>query len=294
MKASFNGASDTGNRFGFVKIGGGELVLSGTAHNFIRNNVSVNEGTLTFNKTGGGIVAIANSTTVTVNDLGANDNPDPIGPATLQYATTATSTNLMEDDTRVVVNPGGAFNTNAKVDTIRQLTLQGGTFSNNNGNFTVSTDLQLSSGLLDSGSGTINSNGTISFLTNVPKSAVAATINGNINLGNGTRTISVVDGTSENDLTINALISNGRIVKTNPGALAITNGSNSFVAVNEVQRMTVPASVTTFTVTFNGYTSGNITRASDNGAAVQAILQAMPSIGAEMSQSPVLLVDLTM
>jgi autotransporter-associated beta strand protein len=277
LKASFNGASDTGNRFGFVKIGAGELQLSGTAHNFIRNAVSVNEGTLKLNKTGN-FVSIANSTVVTLNDLGVNENPDPIGTAVLQYV--STSTNHLEDDVRVVVNAGGTFDTSNRSDTIRQLTVQGGSFiAPTTANYTVSTDLQLSGSTINSGTGTLNSNGTITFLTNVMKSPGAATLNGNLNLGNATRTISVVDGSNENDLTINSLISNGRINKTSAGALSLTNGANSFVGLNEVQTITVPATVTTFTITFNGYTSGAITRATADGTAVRTALEAMPSIG---------------
>src|SRR5205823_743283 len=108
------------------------------------------------------------------------------------------------------------------------------------------------------------------------------TIAGSLNLGGGTRTLTVNDGPAMNDLRIDAAISNGRVVKAGTGLLLLTNAGNTYLAdVSEIQSVTVPTTVTTFTLTFNGattaaipYTTG-VTPASD----LQTALEGLATIG---------------
>jgi len=102
-----------------------------------------------------------------------------------------------------------------------------------------------------------------------------------------TRTITVGDGRELNDLTINARISNGRIVKAGAGVLLLNNASNTFtVGTDEVQSITLAGAPifgsTTFTLTFNGSTTGTInyqTDAATTATNIQNALRALPGVG---------------
>src|SRR5262249_35218533 len=95
-------AATAANTNVLIKRGSGELVYSGGTDNGSTGNVSVNEGTLTLNKTGT-IRALRNSLTVTVDDLG---NFDGVGAGTLRYGALA-GTNNIEDSVTVTVNHQG-------------------------------------------------------------------------------------------------------------------------------------------------------------------------------------------
>jgi autotransporter-associated beta strand protein len=178
---------------------------------------------------------------------------------------TGVSGNYVSFDTSVgvFVNTGGTFDlaTNNKSETIGPLLMTGGTVDTGTGVLTLGSSLVYSAG-------------------------GAATINGNLNLGNASRNFHVYDGASTNDLTINAVVSNGRITKTDAGLLRLNNPANSFLAgVNEVQRVAIAgatAGVSQFTITFNGLTTGTITVGANDAATqanIQAALDGLANIG---------------
>lgn len=265
----------------WIKRGVGELILSGSANNGT-GAVSMNEGTISLNKSG---TAIALNGAVTVDDLG---NYDPVGAGTLRYATAGVSTNMIGDVT-ITVNGSGVFDVNGKTDTIANtLTVNGGSVQNTAGGGVVQVNgLTLSGGVVNTGTGTLNLNGNITYSTGLATGG-SATINGNLNLVGGTRTFTVNDGHFvNNDLTINALISNGRLVKAGAGALLLSNAGNTFLAgINEVQRIVVAgatAGTSQFNINFNGNVTATITvDAVDatTAAAIDAALEALPNVGA--------------
>ena len=244
-------ANVTGNQ-NLTKQGAGVLEFSGGTTNASTGARIVNEGTLRLNKTGA-LLAVQGA--VTVGNF--------TGTALVQYGSLA-GTNQILDTAAVTVNDKGVFDlaTNNKSDLVASLTMTGGE--------------------VKTGTGTLTLNGNITYTA-----GGEAVINGLLNLNNGTRTITVADGKGLNDLTINAALSNGRLVKAGAGLLALNNSANTFTAdVNEVQRIVTAATVagtSTFNITFNGSTTATITVGANDAATatnIQNALQALPGIGA--------------
>ncbi|HTN75251.1 MAG TPA: autotransporter-associated beta strand repeat-containing protein, partial [Pirellulaceae bacterium] len=259
-----------------TKRGGGTLEFTGTADNASTGLRSVNEGTLRLNKTANNIQAVDN--TLTINDLG---NFDGVGSALVIYGAGAANDQIDNNDA-VIINANGRFDFNGGTDQFGAITVAGGALANSEGGGTItSTGLTINGGSIATGTGTLTVNGNITYTAGLSVGA-APTIAGNLNLGGDVRSFTINDGPWVDDLVIDALITNGRLLKLGTGSLGLTHSGNTFnlANANETQTVTAPATVTTFTLTFNGYTTPAITRATDTAGTIQAFLEALPSIGA--------------
>jgi autotransporter-associated beta strand protein len=265
----------------WIKRGSGELILTGGTSNSNTGTMSINEGTLSLDKTGAAVAVAGGS--IIVDDLG---NYDPVGGGVVRYLSTGTSTNMIVD-IPITVNHTGVFDINGKTDTVANtLTINGGTFQNTagGGTFQVNALTMTGGSLSTSATGTLNLNGTLTYNSGLATGGFPV-INGQLNLLGGNRTFAVNDGyNSTNDLTINAVISNGRVVKTGNGGLLLTNGGNTFLAdINEEQAFTVNAGVTSFTIGFNAFGATLTTvpipySAATPASAIQAALERLSNI----------------
>ena len=264
-----------------IKRGGGELVYAGGTTNASTGALSINEGTLTLNKTG---AAIGLQGSTTIDDLGIFDS---IGGGTLRYAAAATGTDQI-GGVALTVNYPGVFEINGKTDTIGLLTVAGGTYQNTPGGgaFQV-TGLTTSGGTINTGSGALNLAGTLTYNSGLTATNGTATIAGNLDLVGAQRTFTINDGYALNEVIIDAMISNGRLLKNGAGGLLLNNSGNTFLAgVNEVQRIVIggtpTAGTSQFNINFNGNTTATITVDAvdaNTAAAIDAALEALPNVG---------------
>jgi fibronectin-binding autotransporter adhesin len=271
-----NGNVANTNNNPVFKRGAGELIYSSaTTGNTNTAAVTVNEGTLTLNKVVGNAVGGA----LTLNDLG---NYDGVGAAIVRYGAAATG-NQIADGVSVVVNANSTLNLNGVSDTISALTVQGGSVLTGVGVLTENGALVMSGGSI---TGNLVLNNNLTYNSGLTLGG-APTISGNLNLGGATRTFTINDGHFvHNDLAIDALINNGRIVKAGAGALLLSNAGNAFLpGINEVQRIVVTgatAGTSQFNINFNGNLTGSITvNATDATSAglIDAALEALPNVG---------------
>lgn len=181
-----------------IKIGsGGPLAIGGTLANTFTGPTVVVGGTVTLNKTAG-VTAIP-------DDLLIGN-----GGAILDIVRLLTA-NQIADTADVIMDDSGVLDLNNLNDGIATLTMTGGT--------------------VNTGTGTLT-NGNITTLA----SAETAIINGNLHIGNATRTFNVGGGTAAIDLDINANISGGvgvGITKIGPGTLAL-GGNNTYTGATTV------------------------------------------------------------
>ncbi len=119
---------------------------------------------------------------------------------------------LINNAVNVTVNADGWFDLNDQYETIAGLTMEGGR---------VTTGTATTSYLALGGNLTTNA------------SAQSSTITGNLQLGSATRTINVANGAAASDLTVNAVVSNGGIVKTGAGTLTLT-GANTYADATQI------------------------------------------------------------
>ena len=268
LNATVGGAGNT-----LTKVGGGALAYNGTAANTNTGAVSVNEGTLALEKTGTN-VAIGGA--VTVNDLG---NFDPAGFARVLYIL-GTGTNMIADGAAVTVNVDGEFEVGAFTDTIAALTVQGGVITTSTGTLTATGGMTVTGG---SFSGNLVLNNNLTYNSGLAGVGPAA-ISGTLNLGGANRTFTVNDGYfSTNDLTINSTITNGRVVKAGAGALLLSNSNTYLGDLNEIQTITIPATVTSVNFSLNAFganlTTVNIPFTSSTPASViQSALERLTNI----------------
>jgi fibronectin-binding autotransporter adhesin len=275
---TFNGTvGGTGN---LVKTGSGTLMYTGTAQNGNAQVVSVNEGTLRLAKTAGtGPIAIRGA--LTINDVG---NFDPLGAATVIYDASAIADQI--GDVAITVNGNGTFDLNGKTDsTTGTLSIQGGVYQDTAGGGTFSANaLTMTGGTLNTGTGTFNLNGTLTYNAGFGANGTA-TINGNLNLNGGNRIFTVADNYAVNELIVNATISNGRLQKDGNGGLLLSNPGNTFLTgTTEVNRLVLAGTITAFNITFNGLTQAV---ASPFGTAeIQAAMDALIGTGNSIVSNP--------
>jgi fibronectin-binding autotransporter adhesin len=199
-------------------------------------NINTNTGTA-LNLSG----AIAAGThTITLNNNGTTTVAGAItGSGTMTQTATATGTTVISGDSSstytgdIVVQNGtirlgnnGVLNaaTNVSLSTANST----GTFDLAGHNQALGNITFVSGGTLQSGSGTLSLNGSVSSQA----SATAATISGNLNLGNATRTFSVADGGVTPDMVVTANVTgSGGINKTGNGSLQLS-GLNTFSGTN--------------------------------------------------------------
>ncbi|WP_425614644.1 autotransporter-associated beta strand repeat-containing protein [Anatilimnocola sp. NA78] len=270
-------ANITGNQT-LTKLGAGILEFAGGTTNVSTGARNINEGTLRLNKTG---TSLSIQGTTTINDTG---NFDPTGAASIIY--TGTSTNQIADGVAVNVNSNGTLDTATRSDTIGALTMAGGAVINTGGGGSLgAASLDMRGGSINTGTGTLQLNGNATFTAGLANLGGAAAITGNLHLGNATRTFTIADGVGLNELTIDAAISNGRLVKAGAGGLLLNNGANSFLAgIDETQRIAITAAPTvgsTITLTFNGSTVTALYGATGlaTAANIDAALESMANIG---------------
>lgn len=190
---------------GLTKNGAGTLRLTGTGANTFSGGVSVNDGTLIFGKTAG-LNAMA-GTLLTVGDGSGAE-----GSAILQLNTA----NQIPNATAVTVNADGQLNLQGFIDGIGALTMNGGSVA---GTGTSRLDL--------GGALTVGATGS-----------TVAQITANVGL-NANRVFTVNDNavTTDNDLSISGILSNGSAVssmtKTGAGTLLLS-GANTFTGGSSV------------------------------------------------------------
>lgn len=230
-------ANVTGNQT-LTKMGWGTLEFAGATPNSSTGARVVQEGTLVLNKTGGSYAV-----------QGALSIGNFAGAARVEYGANAGSDQI-NLSASVTINSGATFDLAGKTDCIGSLTMTGGT--------------------IDTGTGVLILGGDITY--NVGEAAI---IRGNLDLNNAVRTVAVNDGKELNDLTIEARIRGGSLVKTQGGLLKLTN-ANSLVT-SEVHRVNfggTPSGTTVFTLTVDGQTTDNITYVASNPGQVAALIQA--------------------
>jgi hypothetical protein len=121
-----------------------------------------------------------------------------------------------------------------------------------------------------------------------PASAQSS-IKGNFSLNNAFRTIFMGVGGSQTlqgpnlyDLVMDANVTGGgtagRLEKQGQGGLKLAGANSGLTGSNEVQTLTVPATISRFTINFGGFSS-DVINFVDSNIVVQQKLEAMPSIG---------------
>jgi fibronectin-binding autotransporter adhesin len=184
---------------GLTKTGAGTLTLSGVASNTYAGATIVNDGTLSLNKTPG-IMAIPGSLVI----------GDAVG-AGLDLVVLQ-GDNQINDAAAVTIAKTGELKLNGFNEKIGPLTVTGGQ------NSTLLT-----------GAGTLTLNGNVT----VKPSDVYADLNGKIDLGGVTRTFTVGDGVADPDLRINAVLSNGGVVKAGAGQMILA-AANTYAGLTSV------------------------------------------------------------
>lgn len=179
---------------GLAKVGDGTLILSGTAANTYAGTTQVNQGTLQLQKSAG-VAAVPHALVV----------GDAVGTDTAILA----ANHQIADTSAVSVLGSGVLDLNGLADTIGSLSLSGG--------------------VVQTGVGTLALAGNVSTLA----SATQASISGNLDLGAASRTFTVADGAATTDLLIDAVISNGALVKAGAGKLVL-QGVNTYAGLTRV------------------------------------------------------------
>jgi autotransporter-associated beta strand protein len=181
---------DGGGGYGVTVVGGGTLTL--TAVNTYTGTTDVTAGTLELDDTAG--PALAGPLTI-----GASGGGDVLvqdeAPNQLTASTDVT-----------LIGSGATFDLNDNDDAIQSLTFTGGTVSTGTGTLTL-------------GAGGVSTNAA----------ATTAQITGHLDLGAGTPTFTVAQGTVPGgvDLSIPAVVSDGGLIKAGAGLLALS-GANSY------------------------------------------------------------------
>lgn len=192
INAMVGASGDTG---GFIKNGTGTVTFYGD-RNFYTGTTTVNDGTLVLD-------TLNTFTDETIRgDLVIGDGTGLADSATVLYGT-GLAHNKIANTSQVTINSDGVLDLNSKDDTIGAFTLSGGHIT--------------------TGTGVLSLNGDITATANA--AGRTALIDGVIALG-GSRTFTVANGTPASDLTVNATINSGSIIKQGAGTMTIT-GDNT-------------------------------------------------------------------
>jgi autotransporter-associated beta strand protein len=212
---------ESGKPSNLTKVGGGNVMLSGSTSNTYTGLTTVAEGTLQLNKSGGAFA---------VGNVAVGDNqPSPLAP--LSDVLQLLAPNQMPATAAVTINSDGLFDLNGQQQAVGSLTMAGGTVSITglaakltlNGNVTASTD----------------SFGNPATIVDV----------GTLSLGGQTRTFNVAGPVGLfADLVISAPVADTLsganaegIIKTGPGTLALTAVNPSFTGSTTISQGAVLA-----------------------------------------------------
>ena len=188
INSAVGAAANSGN---FVKDGTGTVTFTGNTNGYT-GTTTVNEGTL----------VLDTSNSFTDQTIRGNLTiGDGSGSAIVRYGT-GSANDKIANTSVVTINSDGTLDLNNHDDTVGSFNLTGGTIT--------------------TGTGVLALNGNVT--TNAD--AAASTFSGVLSLGNATRTFTVANGGAGSDLTINATLNNGSIVKAGAGTMTIT-GDNS-------------------------------------------------------------------
>lgn len=279
-----NGLIGHTNNAGFDKLGDGTLQIKGAATNTYNQTSILWQGTLESANTAGN--AIPNVGLTIGDEVGGADADRLV----------LLASNQIDDALNVVLRGGAQFSL--------------GTFSDATGGATLYIG-PLGSSEIVTGTGTWRSLGSVTVNAYSGGAPAPAVISGNVALAasggaSATRTFTVASTAAMPDLIVSAAVTDGdgnanlqHLTKAGRGRMALTSanmyagtttisGGELLVAnntalgvggTNEVQTVTVPTTVTTFTLTYNGLTAAAITRATADGAAVRAALEPLLGVG---------------
>ena len=198
----------------FKKDGAGTLTIGGNSANTFSGASQLNEGSLMLNKTAS-LNAFAGAFTI----------GDGVGGASADILRLLAS-NQMIDTKSLTIENSGLLDINGFFETVGQgtsVTLRGGKIEvGDGGSLTIANTLNLSTanGTIETGTGTVILQGTINGNT----ASSTHSISGNVSLDGAERTFGI-DGNVT--LAIDAAISNGSMLKTGGGTLALS-GANTF------------------------------------------------------------------
>ncbi|MBA3849604.1 MAG: hypothetical protein C0502_06365 [Opitutus sp.] len=184
-----------GDSGGVIKTGTGTVTYYGDA-NYYTGTTDIREGTLILDTLDGPVDETIRGNLIIGDGTGAAQS------AVLRYSNVIGSNNKISNTATVTINSDGLFNLNSRDDTVGAITLQGGK--------------------IITGAGVLELNGGITTLA----SSQTAEISGVITLANSARTFTVADGAAASDLTVDAKLNFGGIVKAGAGTMTIT-GDNS-------------------------------------------------------------------
>lgn len=232
--------SSLNSAVGFTKEGAGILEMDGSRAFYgggtgANQRVSVNEGTLVANRSGGALIAGTSAGDATALVIG-----DGIHTATFQNKAAASF--QISQFSAVTINAEGTLDTNGVTGSLNSITMNGGAISTGAGILTLS------------GGAT-----SFSYTGNA-----AATVSGNVRLlAGGTTGFSVANGAAEKDVSISATIDNitspVTLQKSGAGVLELT-GSNTYTGSTVVNAGTLLVN------NLNGSATGATTVTVDEGA----------------------------
>lgn len=179
-----------------TKSGTGTLVLGGSTANTFSGLITINGGNIQLNKTGA------------VNALVGSAQINSTG--TLQLLGTSQTGN----SSSITLN-GGTFDLNANAATIGSLVFNSGTLTQAGATLSLASSsnaLTMGNATTISGPVTISGAGTGDVIYN--GTTTRATISGPLNMGAGTRTFNIANGTDTIDMEISGVISSGAFNKT--------------------------------------------------------------------------------
>jgi autotransporter-associated beta strand protein len=197
-----------------TKLGTGQLLFSGGSANTYSGLTTVTAGSLVLSKTTG-IDAIAGNVLIDGGTLTLNAS------AQINNASAMTITS-------------GSFGMGTFSETLDSLTFQGGTLSQSGGVLSLAnatTALTMRNTTI-AGSVVLSSSGGVVFDATNNGTAL---LSGPLDLGSGTATFTIGNGTASTDMNLSGLVSNGALTKVGLGTLSLTGtGANTYSGVTTV------------------------------------------------------------
>ncbi len=191
---SYIGAA--GNTGAFVKNGTGTTTFTGNYNNYT-GLTTVNQGALVLDTSS----AFTDQTIRGNLVIGTGSGAIPANSAVVRYGPPSNNANKIANTSAITINSDGELDLNGNDDTVGAITLSGGHIATGTGILTLNAD--------------------VATTTNAANRT--AVVDGILYLGSATRTFNVASGGLTSDLTINARIDNGGIVKTGAGTMVIAS-----------------------------------------------------------------------